>query len=72
MNTLEFRLDGTKINGENEASCEYPGVHLIKYNTRVLLSRLQVLYPLLFLFNYNMALLSVIFPIYFCPVQLKF
>ena len=20
-NTLEFRLDGTKINGENEASC---------------------------------------------------
>ena len=23
--TLEFRLDGTKINGENEASCWYPG-----------------------------------------------
>ena len=24
--TLEFRLDGTKINRENEASC-FPGVH---------------------------------------------
>ena len=29
-------------------------------------------YPLLFLFNYNMALLGVIFTIYFCPLQAKF
>ena len=28
-------------------------------------------YPLLF-FNYNMAMLGVIFPIYFCPLQAKF
>ena len=27
---------------------------------------------LLFLFNYNMALLGAIFPIYFCPLQAKF
>ena len=47
---------------ENEASCYYPIMHMLKYDTRVLV-RLQVLYyPLLFLFNYNMALLGVIFP----------
>ena len=43
FNTLEFRLDGTKINGGNEASCKYPGVHVIKYDTRVLSSIASVI-----------------------------
>ena len=39
-------------------------MHLIKYDTRVLGSTASVI---LFLFNYNMVQLGVIFPIYFCP-----
>ena len=61
--TLLFRLQGTKISVENEASCYYPEVYLLKYDTRVLSSTASaIIYPLLFLFNYNMALLDVIFP----------
>ena len=41
--TLEFRLDGTKIIGGNKAS--YHGVHLIKYDTRVLSSTSSVILP---------------------------
>ena len=36
LHTLEFRLVGTKINGGNEASCKYPGVHMRKYQSLTL------------------------------------
>ena len=50
MYTLEFRLQGTKINWVNEASCYYPGVHLLKYDTiRVLSSTASAILPPSFL-----------------------
>ena len=42
---FKIRLDGTKINGGNEASCWYPGVYLIKYDSRVLSSTASVILP---------------------------
>ena len=48
--------------GKMQPLVNYPRVHLIKYDPRVFKFDYQVLYyPLLFLFNYNMALLIVIF-----------
>ena len=44
------------------------GVHLIKYDIRVLSSTASVILPLLFLFNYNMALSGVISHTYFWPL----
>ena len=67
--TLEFRLDEININGGNKASCSYSGVHLIKYDARVFKFDCQCNITTLFLFNYNMVLLGLIFPIYFYPVQ---
>ena len=52
-NTLLFRLQGTNINGDNKSSCLYPGVHLLKYDTRILSSTASAKLPPIFLFNYN-------------------
>ena len=57
--TLEFRLDGTKVNGENEVSCCAPDkvrYQSLKFDCKCYIT------PLLFLFNYNIALLGVIYP----------
>ena len=58
--------------GKMKPFVNIPGVHWLKYDTRVLSSTASAILPLLFLFDYNMALLGVIFPIYFCPLQAKF
>ena len=66
-----LRRDKNKM-GKLKALVKYPGVQY-QCDTRVLSSTASaIILPLFFLFNYNMALLGVILPIYFCPVQAKF
>ena len=44
--TLVIRLWGPNISGENKASCYYPVLHLLKYDTRVVWFDCECYYPL--------------------------
>ena len=66
---FSFSFIRTKISRENEASCYYPIMRSVKvrYQSLYRSTASAIILPLLFLFNYNMVLLGVIFPTYFCP-----